>query len=95
MYQEESNVEEIVSSLSRSASITGHGRIDPFLSKPKSKQMTLKGMVTGTRNILGRYDGKWFYDKGIHFDAANSAHTSTYGQRNPKSQARGKTPDSI
>ncbi|ERM96723.1 hypothetical protein AMTR_s03070p00004010 [Amborella trichopoda] len=34
--------------------------------------MTLKGMVKGTRNMLGRYVGKWFYDKGIPFDAANS-----------------------
>ncbi|ERN09325.1 hypothetical protein AMTR_s00427p00012230 [Amborella trichopoda] len=34
--------------------------------------MTLKGMVKGTRNMLGRYAGKWFYDKGIPFDAANS-----------------------
>ncbi|ERM98320.1 hypothetical protein AMTR_s00094p00173460 [Amborella trichopoda] len=72
MYQEESDVEEIVSSLSRSASIAGHGRIDPFISKPKSKQVTLKGMVKGTRNMLGRYVGKWFYDKGIPFVAANS-----------------------
>ncbi|KAL4180124.1 hypothetical protein AMTRI_Chr13g90570 [Amborella trichopoda] len=72
MYQEESVVEEIVSKLPRSASIAGHGRKDPFLSKPKSQQMTLKGMVKGTRNMLGRYVGKWFYDKGIPFDAANS-----------------------
>ncbi|ERN03068.1 hypothetical protein AMTR_s00528p00013310, partial [Amborella trichopoda] len=49
-----------------------HGCIDPFLSKPKSEQMTLKGMVKGTRNMLGRYIGKWFYDKGIHFDATNT-----------------------
>ncbi|ERN07401.1 hypothetical protein AMTR_s00019p00244510 [Amborella trichopoda] len=55
-----------------SASIAGHGRIDPFLSKPKSEQMTLKGMVKCTRNMLGRYIGKWFYDKEIPFDAANS-----------------------
>ncbi|ERN03589.1 hypothetical protein AMTR_s00042p00144470 [Amborella trichopoda] len=34
--------------------------------------MTLQGMVKGTRNMLGRYVGKWFYDKGIPFDAANS-----------------------
>ncbi|ERN02491.1 hypothetical protein AMTR_s01229p00009130, partial [Amborella trichopoda] len=34
--------------------------------------MTLKGMVKGTRNMLGRYIGKWFYDKRIHFDAVNS-----------------------
>ncbi|ERN01128.1 hypothetical protein AMTR_s00002p00205930 [Amborella trichopoda] len=34
--------------------------------------MTLKGMVKGIRNMLGRYVGKWFYDKGIPFDAANS-----------------------
>ncbi|ERN14180.1 hypothetical protein AMTR_s00033p00050610 [Amborella trichopoda] len=34
--------------------------------------MTLKGMVKGTRNMLGRYVGKWFYGKGIPFDAANS-----------------------
>ncbi|ERN14971.1 hypothetical protein AMTR_s00032p00218800 [Amborella trichopoda] len=74
MCQQESNVEEIVLSLSRSANIAGHGRIDPFLSKPKSQQMTLKGMVKGTRNMLGRYVGKWFYDKGIPFDAANSPH---------------------
>ncbi|ERM97366.1 hypothetical protein AMTR_s00073p00197510 [Amborella trichopoda] len=72
MYQEELNIEEIVSSLSRSASIAGHGRIDPFLSKPKSEQMTLKGVVKDTRNMLGRYVGKWFYDKGIPFGAANS-----------------------
>ncbi|ERN10056.1 hypothetical protein AMTR_s00013p00252720 [Amborella trichopoda] len=58
--------------LPRSASIAGHGRKDSFLSKPKSQQMTLKGMVKGTRNMLGRYIGKWFYDKGIPFDAANS-----------------------
>ncbi|ERN04486.1 hypothetical protein AMTR_s00081p00034970 [Amborella trichopoda] len=36
--------------------------------------MTLKGMVKGTRNMLGRYVGKWFYDKGIPFDAANSSY---------------------
>ncbi|ERN00539.1 hypothetical protein AMTR_s00102p00084180 [Amborella trichopoda] len=29
-------------------------------------------MVKATRNMLGRYVGKWFYDKGIPFDAANS-----------------------
>ncbi|ERM98100.1 hypothetical protein AMTR_s05638p00003590 [Amborella trichopoda] len=29
-------------------------------------------MVKGTRNMLGRYVGKWFYDKGIPCDAANS-----------------------
>ncbi|ERN03829.1 hypothetical protein AMTR_s00078p00132690 [Amborella trichopoda] len=29
-------------------------------------------MVKGTRNMLGRYVDKWFYDKGIPFDAANS-----------------------
>ncbi|ERN19385.1 hypothetical protein AMTR_s00069p00142110 [Amborella trichopoda] len=34
--------------------------------------MTLKDMVKGTRNMLGRYVGKWFYDKGIPFYAANS-----------------------
>ncbi|ERN13958.1 hypothetical protein AMTR_s00021p00145650 [Amborella trichopoda] len=34
--------------------------------------MTLKGKVKGTRNMLGGYVGKWFYDKGIPFDAANS-----------------------
>ncbi|ERN00638.1 hypothetical protein AMTR_s00091p00168090 [Amborella trichopoda] len=34
--------------------------------------MTLKGMVTGMRNVLGRHIGKLFYDKGISFDAANS-----------------------
>ncbi|ERN12094.1 hypothetical protein AMTR_s00035p00239210 [Amborella trichopoda] len=34
--------------------------------------MTLKGIVKGTRNMLRRYVGKWFYDKGISFDAANS-----------------------
>ncbi|ERM94513.1 hypothetical protein AMTR_s00010p00263590 [Amborella trichopoda] len=34
--------------------------------------MTLKGMVKGMRNMLGIYVGKWFYDKGIPFDAANS-----------------------
>ncbi|ERM97162.1 hypothetical protein AMTR_s00126p00127750 [Amborella trichopoda] len=72
MYQQESNVEKIVPNLSRSASIAGHGRIDPFISKPKSQLMTLKGMVKCTRNMLGRYVGKWFYDKGIPFDAANS-----------------------
>ncbi|ERM96878.1 hypothetical protein AMTR_s00247p00004960 [Amborella trichopoda] len=72
MYQEESDVEEIVSSLSRSVSIAGHDRIDPFLSKLKSEQMTLKGIVKGTRNMLGRYIGKWFYDKGIPLNAANS-----------------------
>ncbi|ERN11963.1 hypothetical protein AMTR_s00184p00031620 [Amborella trichopoda] len=63
MYQGESVVEEIVSRLPRSASIAGHGRKDPFLSKPKSQQITLKGMIKGTRNMLGRYVGK---------DAANS-----------------------
>ncbi|ERM99473.1 hypothetical protein AMTR_s05067p00004370, partial [Amborella trichopoda] len=31
-------------------------------------------MVKGTRNMLGRYVGKWFYDKGIPFDAANSSY---------------------
>ncbi|ERM98192.1 hypothetical protein AMTR_s00095p00130850 [Amborella trichopoda] len=72
MYQGESVVEEIVSRLPRSASIAGHGHKDPFLSKPKSQQMTLKGMVKGTRNMLGRYVAKWFYDKGIPFDATNS-----------------------
>ncbi|ERN02486.1 hypothetical protein AMTR_s00214p00028540, partial [Amborella trichopoda] len=72
MYSEVPDVEEIVPGLSRSISITGHGRIDPFLSKSKSQQMTLKGMMKGTRNMLGRYVGKWFYAKGIHFDAANS-----------------------
>ncbi|ERN01950.1 hypothetical protein AMTR_s00045p00047860 [Amborella trichopoda] len=72
MYQKESDVEEIVSSLSRSVSIAGYGCIDSFLSNPKSQQMTLKGMVKGTRNMLGRYVGKWFYDKGIPFDATNS-----------------------
>ncbi|ERN13837.1 hypothetical protein AMTR_s00049p00224390 [Amborella trichopoda] len=76
MYQQESNVEEIVPNLSRSASIASYGRIDPFLSKPKSQQMTLKGMIKGTKNILGRYVGKWFYDKGIPFDAANSLYFS-------------------
>ncbi|ERM98283.1 hypothetical protein AMTR_s03169p00007220, partial [Amborella trichopoda] len=25
-----------------------------------------------TRTMLGRYVGKWFYEKGIPFDAANS-----------------------
>ncbi|ERN10965.1 hypothetical protein AMTR_s04151p00006400 [Amborella trichopoda] len=34
--------------------------------------MTLKGIVKGTGNMLGRYIGKWFYDKGIHFDATNT-----------------------
>ncbi|ERN06086.1 hypothetical protein AMTR_s05529p00004610 [Amborella trichopoda] len=34
--------------------------------------MTLKGMVKGTQNMLGRFVGKWFYDKGIPFDAVNS-----------------------
>ncbi|ERM96064.1 hypothetical protein AMTR_s00129p00103960 [Amborella trichopoda] len=29
-------------------------------------------MVKGTRNMLGRYVDKWFYDKGIPFDATNS-----------------------
>ncbi|ERN02324.1 hypothetical protein AMTR_s01614p00005510 [Amborella trichopoda] len=29
-------------------------------------------MVKGTRNMLGRYVSKWFYNKGIPFDAANS-----------------------
>ncbi|ERM98324.1 hypothetical protein AMTR_s00170p00015580 [Amborella trichopoda] len=72
MYQEESDVEEIVFSLSRSACIAGHGHIDPFLSKPKSEQMTLKDMVKGTKNILERYVGKWFYDKEIPFDSANN-----------------------
>ncbi|ERN05507.1 hypothetical protein AMTR_s00007p00259360 [Amborella trichopoda] len=69
--QQESNVKEIVLSLSRCVTIAGD-RIDPFLSKPKSQQMTLKGMVKGTRNMLGRYIGKWFYNKGISFDVANS-----------------------
>ncbi|ERN01803.1 hypothetical protein AMTR_s00599p00011010, partial [Amborella trichopoda] len=55
-----------------SAGIAGHCRIGSFLLKPKSEQMTLKGMVKGTRNMLGRYVGKWFYDKGIPFDVANS-----------------------
>ncbi|ERN09090.1 hypothetical protein AMTR_s00014p00055820 [Amborella trichopoda] len=72
MFKEESDVEEIVSSLSKSVSIAGHGRKDSFLSKPKLERMTLKSMVKGTRNMLGRYVGKWFYDKGIPFDAANS-----------------------
>ncbi|ERN12163.1 hypothetical protein AMTR_s00034p00061340 [Amborella trichopoda] len=72
MYQEESDDEEIVFSLPRSANIAGHGHIDLFLSKPKSEQMTLKGMVKGTRNMLDRYLRTWFYDKGIPFDAANS-----------------------
>ncbi|ERN06182.1 hypothetical protein AMTR_s00016p00137020 [Amborella trichopoda] len=76
MYQEESDIEEIVSSLSRSASIASHCRIYPFLSKPKSEQKTLKGMVKGTRNMLGRYVSKWFYDKGIPFDAVNSPYFS-------------------
>ncbi|ERM93760.1 hypothetical protein AMTR_s00004p00269210 [Amborella trichopoda] len=76
MYKEESDVEEIVSSLFRSASIAGHGRIDPFLSKPKSQHMTIKGMMKGTRNMLGRYVGKWFYDKGISLDAANNPYFS-------------------
>ncbi|ERN09232.1 hypothetical protein AMTR_s02853p00005330, partial [Amborella trichopoda] len=58
--------------LPRSDSIAGHGRKDPFFSKPKSRQMTLKGMVKGTRNMLGKYVGKWLYDKGIPFYAANS-----------------------
>ncbi|ERN09149.1 hypothetical protein AMTR_s00014p00206620 [Amborella trichopoda] len=34
--------------------------------------MTLKGMVKGMTNMLGRYVGTWCYDKGIPFDAANS-----------------------
>ncbi|ERN08301.1 hypothetical protein AMTR_s00156p00047380 [Amborella trichopoda] len=34
--------------------------------------MTLKGMVKCTRNMLGRYVDKWFYEKEIPFDAANS-----------------------
>ncbi|ERN05912.1 hypothetical protein AMTR_s00006p00268200 [Amborella trichopoda] len=72
MYQEESDDEKIVSSLPRSTSIASHDRIDPFLSKLKSKQMTLNGMVKGMRNMLGKYIGKWFYDKRIPFDAANS-----------------------
>ncbi|ERM99500.1 hypothetical protein AMTR_s00088p00033970 [Amborella trichopoda] len=72
MCQQESNVEEIIPSLSKSASIAGHGRIYPFLSKPKLQQMTLKGIVKGRRYMLGRYIGKWFYDKGIPFDADNS-----------------------
>ncbi|ERM99428.1 hypothetical protein AMTR_s00131p00079120 [Amborella trichopoda] len=74
MYQGESVVEEIVSKLPRSTSIASHGRKDPFLSKPKSQQMTLKGMIKGTRNMLGRCVGKWFYDKEIPFDAANSSY---------------------
>ncbi|ERM97943.1 hypothetical protein AMTR_s00117p00053830 [Amborella trichopoda] len=65
MYQGESVVEEIVSRLPRSASIAGHGRKDPFLSKPKSQQMTLKGMVKGIGNMLGRHVGKWFYDEEV------------------------------
>ncbi|ERN20240.1 hypothetical protein AMTR_s00066p00154140 [Amborella trichopoda] len=76
MYQGESDVEKIVSRLPRCVSIAGHGRKDSFLSKPKSQQITLKGMVKGTRNVLGRYVGKWFYDKGIPFDAANSPYFS-------------------
>ncbi|ERN17737.1 hypothetical protein AMTR_s00047p00075990 [Amborella trichopoda] len=72
MYQEESDVEKFISSLSKSVSIASHGRLDAFLSKPKSQQMTLKGIVKGTRNMLGRYVGKWLSDKGIPFDAANS-----------------------
>ncbi|ERN11720.1 hypothetical protein AMTR_s00022p00233700 [Amborella trichopoda] len=72
MCQQESNVEEIVLSLYRSISIAGHGRIDLFLSKPKSQQMILKGMVKGTRNMLEIYVGKWLYDKGIPFDTANN-----------------------
>ncbi|ERN12913.1 hypothetical protein AMTR_s00050p00195600 [Amborella trichopoda] len=72
MYSEAPDVEEIVLDLSRSISITGHGRIDPFFSKPKSQQITLKGMVKGIMNILSRYVGKWFYDKGIPLNAANS-----------------------
>ncbi|ERN15416.1 hypothetical protein AMTR_s00036p00211050 [Amborella trichopoda] len=75
MYQEELDVEKIVSSLSRSASIAGHGRIDPFLSKPKSEQLTLKGMMKGTKNMLGKYIGEWFYNKGIPFDAAISSYS--------------------
>ncbi|ERN02317.1 hypothetical protein AMTR_s00084p00172500 [Amborella trichopoda] len=69
MSPEEQDVEEIVYGLSRSASIAGHGRIDSFLAKPKSQQMTLKGMVKGTRNMLDRYVDKWFYNEGIPFDA--------------------------
>ncbi|ERN10913.1 hypothetical protein AMTR_s00164p00043960 [Amborella trichopoda] len=72
MYQEESDIEEIVSSLLKSASIADHGRIDPFLSKPMLEQMTLKGMMKGTRNMLGRYIRKWFYDEEIPFDITNS-----------------------
>ncbi|ERN16267.1 hypothetical protein AMTR_s00063p00163210 [Amborella trichopoda] len=34
--------------------------------------MILKCMVKGTRNMLSRYVGKWFYNKGIPFDATNS-----------------------
>ncbi|ERN18402.1 hypothetical protein AMTR_s00193p00026850 [Amborella trichopoda] len=34
--------------------------------------MTLKGMVKGTRNMLGRYVFKWLYDKEIPFDVANN-----------------------
>ncbi|ERM95824.1 hypothetical protein AMTR_s00060p00072400 [Amborella trichopoda] len=34
--------------------------------------MTLKDMVKGTRNMLGRHIRKWFYNKEILFDAANS-----------------------
>ncbi|ERM95975.1 hypothetical protein AMTR_s03913p00003570, partial [Amborella trichopoda] len=59
-----------------SASIAGHGHIDPFLSKPKSQQMTLKDMVKGTTNMLRRYVGKWFYNKVIPFDATNSPYFS-------------------
>ncbi|ERN04771.1 hypothetical protein AMTR_s00140p00047880 [Amborella trichopoda] len=38
--------------------------------------MTFKGMVKGTRNMLEKYVGKWFYDKGIRFDEANNPYFS-------------------
>ncbi|ERN17746.1 hypothetical protein AMTR_s00047p00082390 [Amborella trichopoda] len=47
MYPPASDVEEINLDLFRSTSIAGYGRIDRFLSKPKSQQMSLKGMVKG------------------------------------------------
>ncbi|ERN10038.1 hypothetical protein AMTR_s00013p00247680 [Amborella trichopoda] len=60
MYPEALDIEEIAPGLSKSISIAGHGRIYPFLSKPKSQQKTLKGMVKGTMNMLDRYVGTVF-----------------------------------
>ncbi|ERN02671.1 hypothetical protein AMTR_s00085p00084190 [Amborella trichopoda] len=45
---------------------------DSFVSRHKSQQLTLKGMINGARDLIARGIGKWWYNSALHFNAANS-----------------------